>query len=146
MKSKYTGSIAAVRDVEDSIRATGKYTKGAFSRKAAHPVQGDDTPSRTITEYYEVYPDININEAQSFWGVLSKTADWLWGETRIDVRFNYSYRDGKAVAIVLGGEGAVKALEEGIPGFKEALERVSLVVYNANGTQRETQVVVDSHG
>ena len=60
MRSEFVGSILAVRAVEDTIRATKKYTKGAFSKPPQHPIQGMDFPSRVLTEYYEVYPDTEV--------------------------------------------------------------------------------------
>lgn len=128
MKSEFSGSILAVRAVEDCIRATHKYTKGAFSRRAKHPqaaVQGD-APSAVLTEYYEVYPDTDLEEilalGQAFW----KTLAWLGGDIPlVDVRFLYDYRgEDKAKVIIWGGNGVVKALENGIPGFTEALAAV----------------------
>ncbi len=120
MNSQFNGDILSVRAIEDSIRATRKYTKGAFSRKRHHPdpTQGDDFPSKVLMEYYEVYPDLELS-----WNMpAAKAIDWLWGDvTHIDVRFRYDYRRDKAWVTVQGGPRAVKELEIGIPGFTEAL-------------------------
>ena len=130
MKSEYNGSILAVRAVEDAIRATRKYTKGAFSRRAKHPqtpVQGD-APSAVLTEYYEVYPDTDLEEilplGKAFWETLA----WLGGAIpHVDVRFLYDYRGGdKAKVVIWGGNGVIQALENGIPGFTEALAAVKV--------------------
>jgi hypothetical protein len=40
------------------------------------------------------------------------------------VLFKYNYQRDKAIMIIHGGNGVVKLLEEGIPGFGEALAKV----------------------
>ena len=124
MRNEFVGSILAVRAVEDTIRATRKYTKGAFKSPVQHPVQGEDFPSRVLTEYYEVYPDIESDK--SLWDMdIIDAAFWLAGETpHIDVYFKYNYPRDKAIVIIHGGNGVMKLLDDGIPGFGEALERV----------------------
>ncbi len=121
MKSEFKGSILAVRATEDCIRATKKYTKGAFSKVAKHPMQGGDFPSRMLTEYYEVYPDMAVD-----WNMSAANAwAWVWGDvTHIDVLFQYDYRCDKAKIIVHGGQGAVRELAAGIPGLSESLAKV----------------------
>jgi len=121
MRNEFVGTILAVRTVEDTIRATRKYTKGAFSRQAHHPIQGEEFPSRVLTEYYEVYPDV-----ESVWDMsIIDAAFWLAGETpHIDVDFKYNYIRDVAIVIVHGNNGVVKLLGEGIPGFEEALGKV----------------------
>ena len=123
MRNEFVGSIMAVRAVEDTIRATKKYTKGAFAKVAHHPIQGEAFPSRVLTEYYEVYPDI-----ESVWDMsIIDAAFWLAGETpHIDVLFKYNYQRDKAIVIIHGGNGVVKLLGEGIPGFEEALGKVAV--------------------
>jgi hypothetical protein len=126
MKSEYRGSILQVRAVEDSIRATKKYTKGALSmlgrQQQMVPIQGAEFPSRVLTEYYEVYPDMELS-----WDMAASDAwAWVWGDTiHIDVRFQYDYRQDKAKMIVFGGSKAIHELSSGIPGFKEALKIVT---------------------
>ena len=122
MRTEFVSGILAVRAVEDTIRATRKYTKGAFSRSAQHPIQGEDFPSKVITEYYEVYPDLEIG-----WEMPASDAwAWVWGDTpHIDVHFKYSYLRDKAIVIIYGNNGVVKLLEEGIPGFGDALAKVT---------------------
>jgi len=121
MRQEYSGCILEVRAVEDTIRATKKYTKGAFTRAAKHPIQGEDFPSRVLTEYYEVYPDMEIS-----WDMPANDAwAWVWGDTpHIDVRFNYNYQDNKGRVTILGNDGVVDMLREGIPNFTEALEKL----------------------
>ena len=137
MRNEFVGSIISVRAVEDTIRATQKYTKGAFTRPATHPIQGEDFPSRVLTEYYEVYPDLDIGQDRSFWDVLWAASDWLWGETpHIDVSFKYNYPRNKAIVVIHGGNGGVKLLGEGIPGFAETLASVHEdKVEDKSGTQ-----------
>ena len=120
-KSEFAGDIMTVRAVEDSIRVTRKYTKGAFRKPVKHPVQGEDFPSRMLSEYYEVYPDLEIG-----WDMLATDAwAWVWGNTpHIDVVFKYDYRSNKGFVIVLDGMFAVKQLANSIPNFSDALARV----------------------
>lgn len=121
MKTEHKSSILLVRDLEDTIRATKKYTKGAFSRVVEHPIQGDQFPSKVLTEYYEVYPDLELG-----WDMRATDAwAWVWGDVvHIDIIFLYDYRENKAKVAVRGGERAVDELATGIPGFRDALERV----------------------
>jgi len=121
MRNEFVGSILAVRAVEDTIRATKKYTKSLFSQKVQHPIQGDDFPSKVITEYYEVYPDTEVGWDMS----IIDAAFWLADNPpHVDVRFNYNYLRNKAIVVIHGGNGVVDLLREAIPGFKEALDKV----------------------
>jgi len=121
MRNEFVGSIMAVRAVEDTIRATKKYTKGAFSKPARHPIQGEEFPSRVLTEYYEVYPDMEVGMDMS---IIDATF-WLAGEVpHIDVSIKYNYHVNKAIMVIHGGNGVVGLLKEGIPGFEEALAKV----------------------
>jgi len=125
MRNEFVGSILMVRAVEDTIRATKKYTKGAFKKPIQHPIQGEDFPSRVLTEYYEVYPDLDLDEQMPVWDAMITFSDWLWGEIpHIDVLFKYNYHRDKAIVVIRGGNGVVKLLKEGIPGFREALDKV----------------------
>ena len=121
MRSEFTGSIASVRAVEDCIRTTKKYTKGAFRKQVQHPIQGENFPSKVLIEYYEVYPDTEVS-----WDMPVGVAfDWLWGDVVcIDVLFKYDYRVNKAEIEVKDGAVAVKKLVEGIPGFNLHLAEV----------------------
>jgi len=132
-ESEFTGNILAVRAVEDSIRATGKYTKGAFRQKAVYPIQGEDTPSKVLLEYYEVYPTIK----ELSWNMSVRVA-WslVWGATpHIDMYFRYNYRDDKGTIIIKDGEKSVKLLAEHIPNFSNTLAKVI-----ANGHKQENNV------
>ena len=124
MKTEFTGDILSVRDAEDCIRLTKKYTKGAFRKSGTYPIQGEDFPSRAITEYYEVYPDLDISWETS----LSDAFAWVFGDViHIDVFFSYNYspNKNKAKMIIHGGNGVVRDLERGIPGLREALGKLS---------------------
>ena len=127
--SEYKGTIIAVRDVEDSIRATRKYTEGVLTQRSKHPIQGLDFPSKSFCKYYEVYPDVEIS-----WDMPASTAiDLLWGDVPIvHVLFKYDYRDNKASVNVEAGSAAVALLKKGIPGFTEALGKV---MANGNGNK-----------
>lgn len=122
MRTEYVGNILAVREVEDTIRATKKYTKGAFTKTVQHPIQGGDFPSRVLTERYEVYPDTEVG-----WDMnIVDAAFWLADSPpHIDVQFKYNYPQNKAIVIIHGGNGVAQLLEDGIPGFREALAQIS---------------------
>ena len=118
---EYRSSIPRVRALEDCIRATRKYTKGAFSKPLKHPMQGEDVPSKVLTEYYEVYPETEIG-----WDMPAGVAiDWLWQDVPcIDVYFHYDYRNNTASLRVVEGQDAVKKLIAGITGFGDALSTI----------------------
>lgn len=120
-RSEFTGTILAVRAIEDCIRASKKYTEGISTVKRRHPVQGEDFPSKVFCKYYEVYPDVEIS-----WDMpVSVTVDWLWGETLcIDITFHYDYRANKA-SLTLGDYRDIKKLQEAIPGFGKALAQAA---------------------
>ena len=126
MKIELKSNILLVRDLEDTIRATRKYTKGAFSKASKHPqkIQGEQFPSRVLTEYYEVYPDLEIG-----WDMRAGDAwAWVWGDViHIDITFLYDYRDNKAKVTIHGGKDALENLKEGIPGFKSKLSEIEKV-------------------
>ena len=121
MKTELKSNILLVRDLEDTIRATRKYTKGAFSKVVSHPIQGEQFPSRVLTEYYEVYPDLEIG-----WDMRAGDAwAWVWGDVvHIDITFLYDYRDNKAKVTIHGGKDAMEKLKDGIPGFKAILAMI----------------------
>lgn len=126
MRTEYSGDILAVREIEDCIRATKKYTKGAFRKPVRHPIQGEEFPSKVLTEYYEVYPDFDLEEKTSLWSAALNMADWLWGDiTHIDIQFHYTYKENLARMVVYGGNGTVQMLKDGIPGFGDAISKLS---------------------
>jgi len=135
LRTEFVGSIATVREVEDCIRATKKYTKGAFRRPVTHPIQGEGFPSRTLTEYYETYPDLELS-----WDMSASDAwAWVWGDVaHIDVLFQYDYRANRGKVIVHGNDGVVNILRENIPGFREALARVNNDKWNNNVISNQT--------
>lgn len=130
MRSEFTGSILAIRAIEDCIRSTNKYTKGVFRRKVEHPIQGAEFPSRVITEYYEVYPDMELS-----WDMPASDAwAWVWGDTpHVDVWFHYNYNKNSARMEVGGNNGVVEMLKGGVPGLAEAMEKVRM---NGNSRRR----------
>ena len=121
--SEFHGTIVSVRAVEDSIRATKKYTEGVGTLRKKHPIQGEDFPSKMFVKYYEVYPDIELS-----WDMPAGIAlDWLWGETPcLSVLFNYDYRINKASVVIRGGTKAIRELEVAIPEFKVSLAKVGV--------------------
>lgn len=118
-----TSDIESIRAIEDAIRATGKYTKMIWSRNGHSDIQGDDFASKVVTENYEVYPELDITEQRPLWEALLSTSDWLWGDIeRIEVRFRYNYTRNRAIAQVRGGNGVLKTLSNGIPGWEAACQ------------------------
>ncbi len=118
MRHETASNIADIRAIEDCIRATRRYTEGIGTMRKKHPIQGEEFPSKVFCKYYEVYPKTEI-----YWDMPAGVAlDWLWGETpKVDVLFKYDYRSNKASVLVMDGSTALKELEKGIPGFREAL-------------------------
>ena len=118
---EYVGNIVTIREVEDCIRNTKKYTEGIRTMRKTHPVQGGDGPSKVFYKYYEVYPEMEVD-----WDMDAKDFfDWLWGDTpHIDLMFHYDYRDNKASLIITDGFEALKKLNKGIPGFEEIIARI----------------------
>jgi hypothetical protein len=126
MRVELSSSIQTVTEIEDCIRASKKYTKSLFSRKTPLPTQGDTFPSHVVTEHYEVYPDLNIEEQKSFWDAALTMSDWLWGDIlHIDVTFKYNYNSNKAWIEVYGGAPAVTVLTKGIPGLGPLLNKLT---------------------
>ena len=121
-QSEFEGTIVAVREVEDCIRATKKYTEGVGTLRTKHPIQGEEFPSKKFVKYYEVYPEVEVN-----WDMPASVAlDWLWGETPcIDVLFNYDYRANKAEVVVKEGSAGTKQLAKAIPNFRDSLAKVT---------------------
>jgi len=122
---EYFGRIPFVRAVEDSIRATKKYTEGIRTMWFKHPVQGNGFPSKVFSKYYEVYPEINLCGG-TLWDLpVGVALDLLWRDTPcIDVIFKYDYRENKASILIKDGTEAVKALAEAIPKFSVTLAKV----------------------
>lgn len=118
----YYGNIIDVRALEDCIRATRKYTEGIRTMRKAHPIQGEELPSRDFRKYYEVYPNLDVG-----WDMpAGRAIDWLLGEYEcIDVMFHYDYRANKASILVRDGIEAVRKLVGSIPGFGDALRNVN---------------------
>ncbi len=126
-RSEFQGGILEVRAVEDCIRATKKYTEGIGTMRKRHPVQGEDFPSRMFRKYYEVYPEMDLEQILPFLDAVFAMSDWFWGETPcIDVQFSYDYRANKATVLIRDGAKAVRELEEGIPGFGDSLGKITI--------------------
>ena len=119
---EYVGKIPYIRAVEDSIRATKKYTEGIRTMRTKHPIQGEEFPSRVFCKYYEVYPDVDVSHMS-----LGTIVEWLSGyKEHIDVIFKYDYRENqnKASILIEDGASAVMALAKAIPKFSDTLAKV----------------------
>ena len=119
----YRGDLIDIRELEDSIRISKKYTKVVLTKKSTEiKIQGDGFPSRTLTEHYEVYPDLVISmemKATDMW-------KWVWGDlVCIRVDFTYHYNENKGRVVIHGKNGVVQSLSQGVEGFSEALAKVS---------------------
>ena len=117
----YAGNITNIRDLEDCIRATKKYTEGVQTMMKHHPIQGQDFPSSTFCKIYEIYPELELS-----WDMpAGKALDWLWGDCKIiKVVFNYDYKANKASMTLKYGNGDIKELIQTIPGFGNVLQNV----------------------
>ena len=122
---EYVGKIPFIRAVEDCIRATKKYTKGAFRGNIHHPIQGEEFPSKVLFEYYEVYPKVDLRGG-TLWDIpVGVALDLLWRDSPcVDVVFKYDYRGNKASILIRDGAEAVKLLAKSIPNFSKALADV----------------------
>lgn len=120
----FTGNIGTIREIEDCIRQTKKYTEGLQTAGRKHPIaiQGEDFSSRTFCKHYEVYPDLDIS-----WDMLvDDFMDWLWKDVRcINVMFYYDYRGNKAYMYIKEGIEAVKELNDNIPGMRDRLVKLT---------------------
>lgn len=119
---EFRGDIASVRAVEDSIRRTGKYTKGVVMQ-VSQPIQGEGVPSKVMRELYDVYPSL-----QTGLGVETDFVvfmGWVLHEPSVAVRFTYDYRSGVAAITIRGGKPDVAKLSAGIPGFQEAFIKLT---------------------
>lgn len=127
----YTGSIPDVQLLEDSIRATKKYTEGIRTKREHRPIQGAEFSSRKFCKYYEVYPTLEVGWQMSIIDAIF----WLGkGVSCVDVLLEYDYRSNKA-RVIMDGEHEVQELKQAIPGFRDAIERV---IANGNGHQKIT--------
>lgn len=135
---EYFGKIPFLRAVEDSIRATKKYTEGIRTMRAHHPIQGEAFPSKVFCKYYEVYPEIDLRGG-TLWDLpMGVGFDLLWRDTPcIDVIFKYDYRGNKASILIEDGADAVKLLSNKIPKFSDTLARV---------IADESKVIVEESG
>ncbi len=97
-----------MRNLEDSIRATKKYSEGVHIMATNHPIQGADFPSKKFCKYYEFYPDAEIN---SFWDVP------VFGNYRvIGITFIYDYRINRA-EVQMTRKADMDELQKAIPSF-----------------------------
>ena len=115
---EFKSNIIKIRAIEDSIRATKKYTEGIETVRKQHPIQGEGFPSKVFCKHYEVYPEMDIT-----WDMnADKAIDWLWGDTEhINLMFKYDYRVNQASMSVLSGNGALNELKKSIPNFSNLL-------------------------
>lgn len=116
---EFWGNVTVIRDIEDCIRSTKKYTEGVKTLHTQHPVQGADFPSRKFCKIYEVYPEMEISSKMG----AGDAIDLLWGDTPcVSVIFNYDYRTGKASVCIDDRMGMLEMLLLGIPRLCELLD------------------------
>lgn len=126
------GNISDIRDIEDCIRASKRYTEGRLRQPdhPDHPMQGEKFASRKFCKYYEVYPDMEVG-----WDMPAGAAiDWLWGDVEyVDVVFNYDYRYNEASMTVRGDNKLTELLLSSIRGLCDIV-RADMV---GNGDRKE---------
>lgn len=126
LEKEFRGDINLVRDVEDCIRITKKYTIGKRTPQDTTSSQGEKFPSKAFCMHYEVYPDAEIGIDMPIGTALK----WYWRSLPcIDVIFKYDYRDDaddtKAASVTIkDGVKAIGQLARAIPNFSKALGKV----------------------
>jgi len=145
-----TGNIDDISEIENCIRKTKKYTKGAFRKRIDYPIQGEEFPSKMHSDYYEVYPDVEVRDG-AIWDLAASVAwAWVWGDVRhIDVIFQYDFRANEASMMVRDGPDAVKELVAAIPKFGKAVEdakKHKKELSEALEKSTENKVEVVAHG
>lgn len=134
---EFTGSVVAVRAVEDCIRATGKYSKFQITETK---VLGADFPSKVLTEHYEVYPKLSTK----FGGDVRfpEAVDLFIGESpTVIVKFKYNYREDTASVIIKKGIPDIQLLIRGIDGFEASITKlISGGIEWVNNTAETTSV------
>lgn len=144
---EFWGNIVAIREIEDCIRVTKKYTEGVRMIRADHPVQGEDFPSKKFCKVYDVFPEMEISADMG----LGDAIDLLWGDTPcVPVVFNYDYRDDKASVSIDNKTGMLEMLLLGIPRLCELLEpemttngykaQVAQIIAQAQNRMRDKEI------
>lgn len=130
----FRGNISDIRDIEDCIRASKRYTEGRL-RQQDHPVQGEKFASRKFCKYYEVYPSLEVG-----WDMPAGAAiDLLWGDVEyVDIVFNYDYRCNEASMTVRGDIALAGLLLSSIKGLCDLI-RVDMV---GNGDQKDVATLL----
>jgi hypothetical protein len=130
----FRGNISDIRDIEDCIRASKRYTEGRL-RQQDHPVQGGKFASRKFCKYYEVYPSLEVG-----WDMPAGAAiDLLWGDVEyVDVVFNYDYRCNEASVTIRGDSTLTGLLLSSIRGLCDVV-RADMV---SNGDLHDVTVLL----
>lgn len=134
---KINGSIAQIRDIEDTIRATKRYTEGLTMRRKDHPKQGDDMPSSAFARTLEVYLDSDFTQFD--WDMdirelINKRLEWLKSRATV-LRLWYDYPNNRASLHL--HSYAVENLCESIPDFEAALYKVKPFLFEREITNGE---------
>ncbi len=122
--SEFVANIGGIREVEDTIRASGQYTESMGTMWRDHPVQGKEFGSLVLHKDYHVYPGTFLD-----WDMpINSALKWLWDTrvTSIDVTFYYDYRRNRAKLVAHGGAEDIKILAAKITGFSDALSRATV--------------------
>lgn len=123
---KINGTILQIRELEDTIRSTKRYTENLFTDRRNHPEQGNGEPSKAFTRTMEVYLDADYQEfdlAMDASELFQKKWDWITSRA-IRVRFWYDYREGKA-SIEVKSDNVLCQLSKVIPGFSDAVGEIN---------------------
>tara|TARA_Y100000310_G_scaffold344205_1_gene455710 strand:- start:299 stop:742 length:444 start_codon:yes stop_codon:yes gene_type:complete len=138
---KIKGNITQIRELEDSIRATNRYTEGLFTKKVKRPEQGD-MPSRAFSRLLEVYLDAEFMELDwdmAFMDYLNKSIEWFTSRATV-IKFWYDYRDNKAEMSV--EETRINIICDVIPGFAVSLAKIRQIPVEENRNDYARKVVL----
>ena len=121
MRFEFKSTIINIRNIEDCIRATKKYTEGISTMRKQRPIQGTEFPSKVFCKYYEVYPETEIS-----WDMPANTAiDLLWRDVPcVDVIFRYDYRHNVASITIQNGNDAMSKMVNNIPNLGKILSQI----------------------
>jgi len=119
------GTIIEIRELENCIRATNRYTEFLFTEKHPKDTQGAGLPCMAFTRPLEVYLDAefkDFNWNADFYELVKNRWDWLRSKAVI-VRFWYDYRDNKA-RMDVHSQNTLNRLAAIIPGFERLADYV----------------------
>ena len=124
---KVKSGVFNIRQLEDSIRATERYTEGLLTKERKHPIQGEEFTSKAFRKMYEIYPTHNIpkalrtNEDEPIKEFFPNFYKWITSPA-IQIYFYYDYRNDKAELEYHDKD--LEQLIKVIPNFINILKRI----------------------